>query len=88
MRTFIASTREEVKAIGQPIINSLLEALITNDLPGIDKCKTDAQALIIQNAAKQGDVRTGLDAFKKQFYILLESSGYAPVLTRFAGVQS
>jgi hypothetical protein len=88
MKTFIASTREEVKAIGQPIINSLLEALITDDSAALDKCKMDAQALLIQNAAKQGDVQAGLAAFKQQFYILLESSGYPPVLTRFAGVQS
>jgi hypothetical protein len=88
MRTFIASTREEVKAIGQPIINSLLEALITDDSAALDKCKTDAQALIIQNAGKVGDIQVGLATFKQQFYILLESSGYAPVLTRFAGVQS
>ena len=88
MRTFIASTKDELFAIGGPIITDLMTAIADNDSAGIDKCKTDAQALIIQNAAKQGSVQVGLAAFKRSFYDLLEYAGYPPVLTRFAGVQS
>jgi len=88
MRTFIASTKDELFAIGGPIITNLCGAILDNDLAGIDKCKTDAQALIIQNAAKQGDVQVGLAAFKRSFYDILETGGYPRVLTRFAGVQS
>jgi len=88
MRTFIASTHAEVFVIGQSIIGELMNAVAHKDLAGIDKCKTDAQALIIQNAAKQGDIQVGLGAFKRSFYQLLEDGGYPPVLTRFAGVQS
>ena len=88
MRTFIASTHAELYVIGQPIISDLIDAVVDNDLAGIDKCKTDAQALIIQNAAKQGDIQVGLGAFKKTFYNVLEEGGYFPSLTRFAGVQS
>jgi len=88
MRTFIASTHAELYVIGQPIILDLIDAVVDNDLAGIDKCKTDAQALIIQNAAKQGSVQVGLGAFKNSFYKILEEGGYFPSLTRFAGVQS
>ena len=88
MRTFIASTHAELYVIGQPIISDLIDAVVDNDLAGIDKCKTDAQALIIQNAAKQGNIQVGLGWFKRSFYKILEEGGYPPVLTRFAGVQS
>jgi hypothetical protein len=88
MKTFIASTHAELFVIGQPIISGLIDAVVDNDLAGIDKCKTDAQALIIQNAAKQGDIQVGLGWFKRSFYKVLEEGGYFPSLTRFAGVQS